>query len=91
MRFLHSKLHTLVVATKVFDKDGEMKEGGKIVFQLEKFLENPNIEQLDKCKVDDLMVVAAHVHVSFVKPILKKDLKSIVLLKLVVNSLPGLP
>lgn len=55
-------------------------------FDLESFLENPSLEHIDKCQIDDLVVIA--------KPILKKDLKSLVLGKLVeleVIMLPVLP
>lgn len=67
------------------------KKKKKTTFVLETFLESPSLEKLNNCRVDDLTEIAVHFNVSFAKPILKRDLKTLVLVKLVELGLIDLP
>ena len=44
-------------------------------FDLESFLANPSLDQINKCRKDNLVEIAVHFSVSFAKSILKKGLK----------------
>ncbi|CAJ1087392.1 uncharacterized protein LOC118469438 [Xyrichtys novacula] len=63
-------------------------------FDLDSFLLNPSLDQINKCRKDNLVEIAVHFNVLFAKSILKKELKSLVIGKLVelgVIVLPVLP
>ena len=47
-------------------------------FELDHFLDDPTWEQLDGCRKVDLETIAAHFSMAVPKPVLKKDLKSLV-------------
>ncbi len=60
-------------------------------FDLEAFISAPNLEQLDKCRKDDLISIAAHFQISVLKQQLKREIKNIVLQKLVELGVLVLP
>lgn len=47
-------------------------------FDLETFVSAPTVEQLDKCRKDDLLCIAAHFQIAVLKQRLKKEIKSTV-------------
>ncbi len=60
-------------------------------FDLEAFISAPNLEQLDKCRKDDLISIAAHFQIYVLKQQLKREIKNIVLQKLVELGVLVLP
>ncbi|XP_016388304.1 uncharacterized protein LOC107724040 [Sinocyclocheilus rhinocerous] len=60
-------------------------------FDLEAFINVPTLEQLDKCRKDDLISIAAHYRISVSRQQLKREIKSIVLKKLVELGVLVLP
>lgn len=50
-------------------------------FDLETFVSAPTVEQLDKCRKDDLLRIAAHFQIAVLKQRLKKEIKSTVIPK----------
>lgn len=53
------------------------------MFSVEKFLENPSLEELDGCRKDDLLMIASHFQISVKKQSLKNEIKSVVYSRLV--------
>ncbi|XP_067261173.1 uncharacterized protein [Chanodichthys erythropterus] len=47
-------------------------------FDLNNFVSAPTVEQLDKCRKDDLLVVAAHFNIKVSKQQLKREIKKVV-------------
>lgn len=60
-------------------------------FDLEAFISAPTLGQLDKCRKDDLIRIAAHYQISVLKQQLKREIKNIVLQKLVELGVLVLP
>lgn len=61
-------------------------------FDLDSFVKAPSFEQLEKCRKDDLLLIAAHFKIVVTKQQLKREVKSAVLRRLVelgVLVLPG--
>lgn len=49
------------------------------LFDLQAFIKNPTIGQINKCRKDDLFAIAAHYKISVVRQALKKEIKHTVL------------
>lgn len=49
------------------------------LFSLESFVSNPTLKQFDCCRKDVLCIIAAHYDIPVSKPLVKKELKSIIL------------
>lgn len=60
-------------------------------FDLEAFLSQPSVEQLDVCRKDDLLQLAAHFGISVPKTILKRVLKPMLSLALVERGIIVVP
>ncbi len=60
-------------------------------FDLEAFISAPTLEQFDKCRKDDLISIAAHYQIPVLKQQLKREIKNIVLQKLVELGVLALP
>ncbi len=60
-------------------------------FDLEAFISAPTLEQLDKCQKDDLISIVAHFQISVLKQQLKREIKNLVLQKLVELGVLVLP
>ena len=60
-------------------------------FDLESFLGNLSLDQINKCRKDHLVEIAVHFSVPLVKSILKKELKTLIIGKLVELGLIVLP
>lgn len=61
-------------------------------FDLQTFINNPGIEQIKKCRKDDLIAIANYFQIPISKQSLKRDIKSIVvsqLLELKILATPG--
>jgi len=61
------------------------------MFSVEKFLENPSLEELDGCRKDDLLMIASHFQISVKKQSLKNEIKSVVYSRLVEMNVLTLP
>uniref|UniRef100_A0A672PHY8 CCHC-type domain-containing protein n=1 Tax=Sinocyclocheilus grahami TaxID=75366 RepID=A0A672PHY8_SINGR len=57
---------------------------------LQKFLENPSLEQLDSCKKDELLAIASHFQIAVGKQSRKGEIKSVVYNRLVEMNVLGL-
>ncbi len=60
-------------------------------FDLEAFISAPTLEQFDKCRKDDLISIAAHYQIPVLKQQLKREIKNIVLQKLVELGVLAVP
>lgn len=61
-------------------------------FDLQTFINKPGIEQIKKCRKDDLIAIANHFQIPIPKQSLKREIKSIVvsqLLELKILATPG--
>lgn len=54
-----------------------------VVFDLQAFILKPSWEQIDKCRKDDLLIIASHYDISVEKQALKKEIKRLVETRLV--------
>lgn len=61
------------------------------MFDLESFVATPTLDQLDSCCKDDLAKIADHFSIIFSKTILKRDLKALIIGKLVEMEVLVLP
>ena len=62
-----------------------------LLFDLESFLVVPSLSQVDRCRKDDLAQIADYFGVSYSRQMLKRELKAIVVSKLVELALIVLP
>ncbi|XP_051971544.1 piggyBac transposable element-derived protein 2-like [Xyrauchen texanus] len=53
------------------------------LFNLQSFISSPSEEQIDLCRKQDLLMIAEHYHIQIGRQALKKDIKSIILQRLV--------
>ncbi|XP_067230426.1 uncharacterized protein [Chanodichthys erythropterus] len=60
-------------------------------FDLDNFVKTPSVEQLNKCRKDDLLCIAAHFKIAVTKQQLKRDIKSIIVQRLVELGVLVLP
>lgn len=60
-------------------------------FDLDRFLASPSLQLVNSCRKDNLSKIAAHFGLSFPKQILKKELKVLVVSKLVELKLVEIP
>ncbi|GAA6112249.1 uncharacterized protein LOC110439519 [Tachysurus ichikawai] len=49
------------------------------LFDLQTFIKGPSLEQLDRCRKDDLFAIAAHYKISIVRQARKEEIKHVVL------------
>lgn len=61
------------------------------MFDLDSFLATPSLSQIDRCRKDDLAKIAHHFSITYPKPILKRELKALIVDKLVELKLIVLP
>ncbi|GAA6090915.1 uncharacterized protein LOC107724040 [Tachysurus ichikawai] len=54
-----------------------------VVFELQAFLSAPSLERLDECRKDNLLEIAAHFEMSLSRQLLKREIKKLVVEKLV--------
>lgn len=52
-------------------------------FDLEYFVANPTLNQIDSCRKDELGQIAIHFRITFAKHLLKRELKALVITNLV--------
>lgn len=64
---------------------------GMASFDLKKILDKPSLEQLDSCKMDDLLAVASHFQIAVGKKSCKAEIRSVVYNRLVELDVLGLP
>jgi len=50
-----------------------------MAFSMEYFVENPTLEQVDRCRQDDLFEIAVHYGIPVSRALLKQDVKSVVM------------
>lgn len=60
-------------------------------FDLDNFVRTPSVERLNKCRKDDLLCIAAHYKIAVTKQQLKRDIKSIIVQRLVELGVLVLP
>lgn len=61
------------------------------LFSLEVFLANPTIEQIDRCRKDDLILIANHFSITLSKQLLKRELKALIVGELAEQDILVLP
>lgn len=74
------KLKLLALCVVVFVSEMALR---KAPFDLDRFIQEPSLDQIDACRKDDLAVIADHYDIPWLKQSRKKDLRAVVVAGLV--------